>query len=202
MPIELKDKKTPLKPKEVFDGLYLAWKDIFNCIPKRESLLVLLSQSTLESGAGYKSCHNYNLGNIKSREGDNKDYCYFACNEILSINQANILVKKNPGLVKITSTLSNNMAVVWFYPKAEGCRFRAYSTLKEGCTDYLLLLKKRFDKSWEAVLEGDPSKFVKALKAQKYFTADLNKYLKAVLSIYSKYEKDNSFSIENLTESI
>ena len=174
MSIEMQDLKTPLEPKQVFFGLYNAWLQLFGDTPKKESLLVLLAQSTLESGAGYKSCHLNNIGNFKHIDGDGRDFTYFKCSEII------------------------NGKEIWFSPPDPACCFRAYKSLQDGCIDYLSSLHKRFNKSWQAVLDGNPTEFVISLKKQRYFTANLDLYIKGVVSLFNQYSKDPNLSTDNL----
>lgn len=155
---------TVVTEMELYKALEKGWIKLWGDKPHRTSLLVLLAHWALETGRG-KSMHAYNLGNIKSRVGDGHDYTYFACNELI------------------------NGKWVWFYPDAAGCRFRAYKTLDLGVEDYLTLIRKRFDKSWVAVLAGSPADFCHLLRVQRYYTADEASYTAAVVSIYNEYSR-------------
>lgn len=203
MPIELIAKKTQISREEVIRALYDAWFHIFNETPKKESIWVLASQWCLETGNG-SSMWNFNLGNVKSKEGDGHDYCYFACNEILKKSVAEAYVAKNPTIAKITQYRNDGTAIIWFYPKHPGCRFRAFNTLLKGCIDYISLLNKRFSASWPAVLAGNPSQFSHLIRKQGYYTADESSYTNTLVSVYntiSKLKIDYSIPHDhNLTE--
>lgn len=190
MAVELVAKKTPVPKEELIKALYDAWIHIFNQTPKKESVWCLASQWALETGWG-ASMWCYNLGNVKSTEGDGHDYCYFACNEILKKSVADAFAAKDPTIAKVTQYRADGTAIIWFYPKHPGCRFRAFNTLLEGCVDYISLLNKRFARSWPAVLAGDPAQFSHMLRAQGYYTADESAYTKTIKSVFGTISKLN-----------
>lgn len=182
-PRELPDLKTPAPKEDVLRALWSAWLHCFGAAPKKESIWILLSQWALETGWG-ASMHNFNYGNVKSREGDGFDYCYFACNEILKTSTAESYVAKSPQTAKITTYRKDGTAIIWFYPKHPACRFRAFKTLLEGAIDHIALVHKRFARSWPAVLAGDPAQYAHALKLQGYYTADESSYSKTLVSVF------------------
>jgi hypothetical protein len=154
--------KTPITPLDVARALRAAWLKLFEVIPADQCIAVLMAQSALETGR-WKSCWNYNLGNIKGGGKWTGDTCQFRCNEVIK------------GKVE------------WFDPPHPQTTFRAYSTLTDAAADYLWLLRRRFFASWEPILRGDPIAFSQALKAQNYYTAPEPPYTKAVKSLYSEY---------------
>lgn len=181
---ELPDRLTPVTRAEIITAMWHAWMRYFGQAPPcKEALWVLLAQWALETGWG-KFCHNHNLGNAKSREGDGFDYQYFACNEILPIKQAEAMAKASPTTAKITSRRTDGKAVIWLYPKHPGCRFRAFTNLLDGAIDHLHLVANRYQKAWPKVLAGDVVAYSKALKAQGYYTADEAKYTVGVKRCY------------------
>jgi len=197
---KLSDRKTTVTPLLFLQGLAQAWVNIFSVPAKKEQLLILMAQSAIETGR-WKYNHSYNFGNVKSVEGDGRDYCYFACWEVFSKSvAAAYAASAKPGaLAAITENRSDGTAVVWFYPEHPACRFRAYevhdangkidewSSMVLGLTDYLALLHKRFYKAWPSVLKGDPAEFVRALKTQGYFTADLQPYIDSEVSLFREF---------------
>lgn len=186
MSTELSDQITPATKEDVITALWKAWMVYFNSVPKKESVWVVASQWALETGYG-NAMHCYNMGNVKSRDGDGFDFCYFACNEILPQSLANKLQSSDPGHAKITSVHNDGNCIIWFYPKHSACRFRAFSSLMEGAVNYVTLLHKRFDKAWEGVEKGDPGLFSHLLKMQGYYTADEVLYTKNMISVYNKF---------------
>jgi len=187
MSTKFQDKITPITREELIPCLWQAWLKYFDAPPKKESIWVLVAQIILETGG--KSCHNFNLGNVKSREGDGHDYCFFACNEILNTTTALKLQTASPTTAKVTKTLENNRCIIWFYPEHPACRFRAFGSLVEGAADHLILLVKRFQKAWPSVLAGDPAAYAHALKLQGYYTADESQYARSVTSIFKSLSK-------------
>jgi hypothetical protein len=149
---------TKVAATEMVAAMERAWTARFASAPKRESIYVLVAQWALETGWG-KAMHAYNVGNLKSVEGDGHDYTYFACDEYIHGKQ------------------------VWFYPDAPGCRFRAYETLDLGAADYLDTLHERYQNTWDAVLAGDPASFARHLKAARYYTGDEGQYTRSLVSI-------------------
>jgi hypothetical protein len=190
MPAELTAKKTPVAKEELIKALYNAWFHLFNEEPRKESIWCLAAQWALETGWG-ASMWCYNLGNVKSKDGDGHDYCYFACNEILKKSVADAYAAKDPSTAKVTQYRGDGTAIIWFYPKHPGCRFRAFNTLLEGCIDYIALLNKRFTNAWPAVCAGNPAQFVHALKTQGYFTADEFSYSKTLVSVFNTISRLN-----------
>lgn len=196
MPKRLPDVKTIVTRQEVLEALWGAWIAYFNAVPKKESIWVLMSQWALESGWG-NFCHCYNLGNVKSRPGDGRNYCFFECDEVLGRKSAERYRAKDPGLVKIKS-YQGNMAVVQFYPDHPVARFRAFESLHGGAADYLALLAKRFHMSWPAVAAGDPAQFAHLLKLQGYYTASESRYTKTLTGVFEMIAKDGKLDYESL----
>jgi len=196
MPERLPDKKTPVSKEALITALWQAWLNLFEEPPKKESLWVLLAQTSLETG-WMKSCHCYNLGNVKSREGDGYDYTYFACNEILKKAQAEAYQAKSPTTAKITAYRKDGTCILWFYPDHPGCRFRAFDSLLEGATDHVGIVHKRFSKAWPAVLSGDPIQYSHLLKVQGYYTADESSYTATLASIFRTWSSV-SFEYDSL----
>lgn len=206
MSIELQDKMTPVTNKELIEALWYGWLHLFGTPPKKEAIWILMSQWALETGWG-KSMHNYNLGNAKSRDGDGFDYSYFTCGEIVPTKYGEQLQSASPQTVKIKAYRQNGTCIIYFYPKHPGCRFRAFSNLQEGTIDHIGLVYKRFNKSWPALLTGNPDLYAIALKSQGYYTADVHTpqgtgYADVLIKIYhtvSEIEFDYD-SLSPLTE--
>lgn len=192
MPTELPAQKTPVTKEDLLLVLWQAWCQIFGEEPKKESICVLGGQWALEVAWG-KSMWGFNLGNVKSVEGDGHDYQFFGCGEELPLSVAQHAVHDSP-LVKVVRTYmrgTTQMASVWVEPKHPWCRFRAFHNLLEGAVDYVKLLNKRFQKSWPAVIAGDPVQFSHMLKVQRYYTADEAVYTKTLKSTFRTMMKVN-----------
>lgn len=169
---ELPAIRTPVDVEELALAFCSAYRQLTQLAPSRDTILVLLSQSALETGR-WKSCMCFNLGNIKSRDGDGRSFTYFRCNEVV------------------------NGKVVWFDKPSPVARFRAFHTLTEGAVDHIGFLAKsqRYAKAWSAAVEGDPAKFVDELKAAGYFTADLWPYKHSVCNIFAQFKAQLQFEV-------
>ena len=138
---------TPDPPTDVYAELRDAWRRLLGNEPTRANLLVLLSHWAFETAFG-RACHRYNLGNIKHRDGDGRDYVMFRCSEVVGGRQ------------------------IWYDPPHPATWFRAYASLGDGVLDYLVLLRGQFGYAWPAVEAGDPADFSHRLKTRGYYTAD------------------------------
>lgn len=143
-------------------------------------LAVFMAQIALETGRG-KSCHGWNLGNIKASEAYEGQYSCFRCNEIIG------------GKVEWFSPDTGGFAVPPGHPQT---RFRAYEDapgLKpapvRASYEYIAFLatRARYAKAWQAALAGDPAAYVHELKLSGYFTAAEAPYAKAVVSLVKTY---------------
>lgn len=163
-PRELPDTRTPLTLDEAAHAIVHGWRCYFGGDPKRESLLVLLAQSALETGR-WSAIHCFNFGNIKSAPGDGRSWTFFRCNELLDGKWC------------------------WFDPPHPQTRFRAYDSAEEGAVDYVALLVRRYTAAWGAVTVGDPGAFVDCLKRGMYFTAPIEPYRRNVISLFREFDK-------------
>lgn len=188
---ELPSIKTKVSFQDMIYGLGFAWVQLLQEQPKKESLVLLLAHGALESG-NYNSMYCYNIGNIKSKDNDGRDYCYYKCNELVKLDYAKKLVgssQNDGGDAVITGNQGNGFVWIYFYPKNKYCRFRAFKTLEEGCIDYLSFIKYRYKPEtgiWNSVLNADVKLYCHLLRANGYYTADETIYTNAV---YKKYNE-------------
>jgi hypothetical protein len=197
MPERLPATRTPVSAGIVGGALSGMWRDATGEDPTPAAVRLLLAQSALETGR-WASCWNFNLGNAKSTPGDGFDWTYFACNEVVSPSYAARLVAAaepreddgGPNAVVTGETVVDGTpkAVVWLYPDHPGSRFRAWRTLADGARDYLRMMRRRYERTWPAVMLGDPRGFVRALKLAGYFTAAEQPYADAVESLFREYQ--------------
>lgn len=193
---ELAAIKTKVSINDMIYGLGYAWVQLFNNQPTKESLVLLVSHGALETG-NFGSMWNYNIGNIKSSLSDGRDYCFYACNELVKLEYAKKLVGSSTtdgGPATITAMHGNDMCWIWFYPKNKYCRFRAFKTLEEGCIDYLSFIKYRYKPQtgiWDSVLEGNPRKYSSLLRKNLYYTADETVYTNTLMKLYNQFIKLN-----------
>ncbi len=194
MSIEIADRLTPILPQDMLYILSFAWLNLFNEQPKKESLILLIAHTVLETGT-YKFTHNHNYGNIKYSEKFPSNFVYYKCNELVSLDYARKLVNscaKDGGLAEITGVRNDNMAWIWFYPRNKYCKFMAAETKEEGAVFYLNFLKQRYNKFpavWQSILDANPGAYVHNLKLNGYFTADENIYKASVTRLYNQFLK-------------
>lgn len=190
---------TPVDATSVYRALEAAWGRIFNDKPTQEALTVCVSQWALETGWG-KSCFNWNLGNMKAREGDGLDHTFYPTWEVLPRAVAHGLAAKaeprtrpvdGAGPDVVITSETDSTAVVWFYPDHYMCRFRSFRSLDEGAEEYLKALFHRYKKAWVSLATGNPSCFAETLKTYDYFTAPLDGpkgYRTALVSIFNRIQ--------------
>lgn len=187
-PAERVAERTAVSALQMYRALKDGWGPALGATqtpPRRESLLVLLSQWALETGRG-AAMMNYNIAGIKSIPGDGHDFTFYATTEVMSIPAAHQAVVA--GLAGIQwEHEAQNLASVLFHPRHPATRFRAYSTLAAAVPDYLHLLQHRFSKSWLAVESGDPKMFAHLLRMQGYYTAAESDYANGLTARYQEF---------------
>lgn len=155
-------RKTPITPQQIAHALRAAWSKLFERTPSDATVALLMAQSALETGR-WRSCWNFNLGNIKGLGKWAGDTCQFRLNEVI------------------------DGKVVWFDPPHPQTTMRAYPTLEAASEDYLWLLHRRFAVAWPHVLRPDPVAFSQALSRAHYYTAPEPPYTRAVVSLFSEF---------------
>jgi hypothetical protein len=157
-------KKTTPTQAEFFSGIITAWFKLFKTIPNKDIVCIIYAKFGLETGYG-QSAYNYNFGNIKKFPNDSHTSGYMFLKNVWEIE--------------------NGKKVVYQPPHPQ-CMFRSYDSIEDGLKGYLeLISSKHYEKAWNALLTGNPTKYVTALKAANYFTGDLTTYINSVNSIYS-----------------
>jgi hypothetical protein len=203
---EIANRITPLPEREFILTAAKAWKRFYGRGPKGAQLACCLAQMILEIGrkkdpsTGQYTwgayCHNFNMGNIKSRPNDGSHWQYYDCGEEVSLKEAQRLVAKDPALVEIRKQYKwsngTERASIWLKAPHPWCRFRAYETAEDGLVDYIDFLvseRVRYLTAWnEGVLKGDPVTFSKELGKAGYYTADVDRYTKTVVALFTEFE--------------
>lgn len=158
------DKLTPCEPMQVARAFRAALETVTGVTPSNAHLAILVGHSALETGR-WKSIHCWNFGNVKASATYEWFYTQYRCNEVI------------------------NGKLEWFDPPHPQCNFRAFTSIDAGALDHIRFLSqsKRYAAAWEAAKSGDPARFVTALKAAGYFTADEGPYKRAVVSLFNEY---------------
>lgn len=157
--------------------------------PSKEAAAVLFAQYMIETGG--TSIFNFNIGNVKHVTGDGHDFHSLrGVFEGVSPAEAERLISSGQA---VADPSANHAAAVGpgrvsviFNPPHPATRFRAFSDLDTGVSDHLKFLIKRFGNAWNAALDGDPTAFANALKAQGYFTASASSYAAGMRPNFNK----------------
>lgn len=159
-PLFIDDRVTPLTPDEFVRALFQGYQDVFRTQPTARALACFVAQVCLETGNG-KATHCFNFGNVKRVAGE--PWTMFRCNEVIK------------GRVKR------------FDPPHAQTHFRAFRCAADGAAEYLsFLLRDRYRNALAQAQAGDPAAFVDALHMAGYFTANVDKYRAAVVSIFAR----------------
>ena len=204
--IEIPDKLTTLQQTEFILTAARAWKRFYGWVPRADQLACCLAQMVLETGrerdparpGAYlwgKYAHNFNWGNIKSREGDGLTHQYYACGEEVSLDEALKLDRESPGLIQIIRRYKwpngSQRASIMIFPKHPWSRFRAYESAEDGLVGYLRFLvmdRDRYKKAWgQGVLAGDVVKFSTLLGKAGYYTADPARYTRTMVALFGEF---------------
>ena len=148
---------TPISGQEFANALATVWPIVIGGAAPAVAIRLLLAQSDFETG-GWKSCWNWNFGNVKHVPGDGTDWFVMTASE-------------GSGASKV---MVSSM-------------FRSYPTMQEGAKAYLSIFHKRFSAAWPYIISGDVVSFVQALKNERYFTGDLTDYTSGVKVRLAKY---------------
>lgn len=157
---------TPLSFSEAQEALRWAMGS-----PTLEQLALCLAKSALETGR-WQKIWNHNFGNVKAGGSYVGMYTCIRLNEVLK------------GKVEWFNPGSEGFAVPPGHPQT---RMRAFANAWDGAQEYMGVMRARFTKAHDAMLTGDPVKYVRVLKASGYFTADEAPYLKAVQSLHREF---------------
>ena len=153
--------RTPIVAADLYAALRMALGPDYG----RSSALVILAQSAFETGR-WRSCWNWNLGNVKRWRGDGFDFYQIRCSEIV------------------------NGREVFYDPPDPTTSFRSFPSLAAGLGSYLGTLEHRFAPAWPAVRAGDAVAFSHALKLAGYYTADEAVYTRGLVALFSELDQE------------
>lgn len=163
------NKITPLNEINVKNALKTIVDEKFqNIEPAQKDLLVKMFFAQIKLETGMKSSHNFNVGNIHATKGGKNKYW-----------TGYVSAWDDPQIIKGKQVINKDF--FW----------RAYDSLEAGVGDYVSLLEKRFPQAVEAAKAGDVRGFVESLKKSGYFTADVERYYKTIMSIVNSQQKIN-----------
>jgi hypothetical protein len=144
----------------------------------------LVAMSAHETGV-WRSCYNYNLGNVKA--GVDWPGQYMCLNNVWEVLKGKTRWFSPRGEI----SGRNGTLIGPEYPVPAGhpqTRFRAYPTLEAGVEGWALKMAGMYRPALDILLAGGSTDaFLTQLKKQRYFTGDLVKYQKSVRSYYVKF---------------
>jgi len=166
------DQKTPLSVEEALYVYFRAWKGVLGRDPIARALAAFVAHMMLECGAHFESLHWWNFGNEKASPSWSGRYCMYRCNEVID------------GVLR------------WFDPPHPQTWFRAFLSAEDGAAEHLAFFavdsnhdgKNIYAVAWTRFEAGDPEGAVRAMKAARYFTGNVEAYVKAVVSITNQIE--------------
>lgn len=132
---------------------------------RKDFALTIAPQIKLETG--FKSCYNYNVGNVHATTGQRSPYW-----------KGLVFVSDDPQIAKDGSAYIQKD---WFW--------RAFETLEDGVGDWFSLLKRKFSSAIEYAKAGDAYNFALELGKLGYYTANKQTYAKGVKRISDSMKK-------------
>ncbi len=177
--------RTPVSPSALKEGLRLQLVRLLTHAPSEHALDVLVAASAFETGR-WKSCWNFNLGNVKAESTWTGEYTCLA-------NVREVIQGVERWFSPEGETAGKGGPVIGqrysLPPGHPATRFRAYPDIESGCEGWVEKLAKRYRESLELLLAGCSSDdFIASLKRQGYFTGELDAYQAGVRSIQAEFE--------------
>lgn len=171
--------QTIYSQSELCRAVIEAWNNLYQSIPSKAAVGIILSQHSIETGAKY--FWNNNWGNLKVGNDDpNQTVDYMMLKNVWEIEN---------GVKKI------------YQPPARQTWFRSFPTLIDGVTFHLNLLKNgRYKSSWPAIEAGDVALFAHDLKVNGYYTAPESDYVAGMNRFFHPYMASQDYD-QALSES-
>lgn len=154
---------TPLSTDQIIEFTAYGYEAYMGAPPTAPCLACNVAQISLETGNG-EHMQDYNAGNVKWSQDWLGNWTMFRCNEVL------------------------NGKIEWFNPPHPQTWFRAFESGMKGMQAQIEFLagRDRYKRAWHWFMEGNPDAAVRALATAGYFTANVDAYARAVVSIYGK----------------
>lgn len=135
---------------------------------RHDSALVALSQIALETGHG-KFCYNWNVINIKADLSYQREREYYI---------RDVKEELSGGIVRIIKA------------GERGSMFRSYSGLQHGIDWALSTIFVAYCEAWdEGIMKADPARYAEELKKRYYYSASLDSYREAMVSLFNTFSK-------------
>lgn len=173
--IEKPRTQTKWTKPQIMGAIARAYQAETGIFPSRKVIAIFWAKFTLECGRDGQSCWNHNVGNVRGAYyagGRGPDGHY--------VGEGTYCVLKAAWERRADGSI--------YFPDVQ--HFRAYPDFDAGTADCIGVLahQSNFQKAW-AVLTGldpTPEAYVRAAKEGRYFTASLEEYMSAVVSLYNE----------------
>ena len=185
--------RTQTNAREVCWHMAKALRTEVGFFPKPTTLAILLAQSALESGH-WKSCWNWNLGNVKASDRWGGHFTCIKLNEVLRGRGTVWFAPEGELSSKDGELVGVRYAVPPGHPQT---RMRAFQELAAAVTDHVRFLfvdttpldgrPNRYQKAADAAIAGYAATFAHELKVAGYYTANEESYTRAVISLTDKF---------------
>ena len=178
--------RTPWTTSELLAAYADAWRAVVLGEPSRAALAVLWGQATLECGRGGRACYCHNVGNV--RAGELEPHCLLpGAYEFAAPGQ----VPPGATIIPTPAGAAQPPGTVCYLPPAKAQRFRAYSSLAEGCAGKLGLVARRWPRALDALRGATGAEAARGyvmglLVPPAYMTGDAGQYLASVWSLASE----------------
>lgn len=171
--------RTPWTTPDLLAAYAVAWREVLVVEPPRAALAILWGQATLECGRGGSSCWCHNVGNVRASADEPHALLPGAYEFGATLPAGATQIPPPPG-----AAVPPGRPICYLLP-ASVQRFRAYSSLSEGCAGKLALLLRRWPAAVDALRDAEGAEaavqFVAALRG--YFTGDAGQYASSVRSL-------------------
>lgn len=175
---------TPLSLYDAATALRAALSAGKSELVRDDVLALALAKTALETGR-WRSCWNFNFGNVKAGENYVGLYtCIDGVSEIIDGRERFFGPRGEYASRERQSFVGDRYDVPPGHPQS---RFRAYANRYDGAYAYVEALVRLFPRAYEALWGGDAAAFVRALKGHGYFTAAEGPYARAVASLQHEF---------------
>lgn len=184
--------RTPVTGASLRDALRRNLTDATGHAPSEHALTALVAMSAFET-AHWKSCWNFNLGNVKAGETWSGSYtCLAKVREIIrGVERWFDPEGETDG--KGGPLIGERFSVPPGHPAT---RFCAFNSLAEGSQQWVAKLLKLYREPLELLLAGaDTDTFVAGLERLTYFTGDLDVYQAQIRALYRQYGGEPSSNV-------
>ncbi len=152
--------RTIISEVDIIHAVKQAYHTLFGYDVSLDTLSILCAQIFLECGRG-KQLYNFNLGNIKRRQG--KLWTWYPCGELI------------------------NGVYQKFVPPHVQTHFSAYESLPDAALEHLMFLNRdRYKASLAQANCGNPIEYCVELHKAGYYTATVERYSKTLISLFEE----------------